>query len=282
MNKHEKDHLDELKNIDESSVEELAEYYPLLGKSAKQRILEKCLEKTDEAEFREGITVSGTEIYRRPLWSRILGAAAAFVCLAAVAGGAVLLKRNSSLYATHQSSGETSQSALVTTAAKTETVTASTTTTEAVTTTTEAASVFVETSEYIAYITTSETTEVTTTDDDTSTTETTTTDVTTTDDEETQETTETTAEVTEDMLTGSWNAGGGVRVFEFYGDGESGRYSAAETSQTFTYDIRDEVMTFHFSSGEPDILSGNVTYISEDSFLIRWDNGDTETFTRIG
>ena len=59
MKEHEKDHLAEIKDIDESSVEELAEMYPMLGKSAKQRILEKCLEKTDETEFQEGITVSG-------------------------------------------------------------------------------------------------------------------------------------------------------------------------------------------------------------------------------
>ena len=285
MKEHEKDHLAEIKDIDESSVEELAEMYPMLGKSAKQRILEKCLEKTDEAEFQEGITVSGTEIYKRPMWSRILSAAAALVCVSAVAGGAVLLKRNRLSYIPHQSTGETSQSALTTTAEVTEKITASTTTSDAVTTTTSTAIVAVETSEYIVYTTAPDFAESTTTTE-TTTTEVTTTDVTTTDDEENQETSETTAEITSDFLAGSWNAEGGVggRVFEFYSDGSSGKYNMNESGLglPFAYDLSNGTITFHFGAADTDPESGAIDCTGENSFIIRWEDGNTEIFTRIG
>ena len=78
MTEHEKNNLDELKDIDEAAVEEISSNYPMLGKSAKKSILEKCLEKTEEAGFEtNGITVSGTEVYHRPMWRRIAGSAAA-------------------------------------------------------------------------------------------------------------------------------------------------------------------------------------------------------------
>ena len=78
MTEHEKNDLGELKYIDDDSVEELSHDYPMLGRKAKKRILEQCLAKTAETDFDEnGITVSGTEVYRRPIWTKIAGTAAA-------------------------------------------------------------------------------------------------------------------------------------------------------------------------------------------------------------
>ena len=95
MIEHEKNNLDELKDIDEAAVEEISSNYPMLGKSAKKRILEKCLEKTEEAGFEtNGITVSGTEVYHRPMWRRIAGSAAAVAAAVAVIVGTVYVKRN--------------------------------------------------------------------------------------------------------------------------------------------------------------------------------------------
>lgn len=84
MNKNDKDIMNQLSDLDDFSVEEIAENYLALNRSAKKRILKKCLKKdsfSDEISLdgEEKITVSGTEHYDRKTWYKFVAAAATLV-----------------------------------------------------------------------------------------------------------------------------------------------------------------------------------------------------------
>lgn len=99
MNKNEKDFMNQLNNLDDLSVEEIAENYPALDEHSKKRILKKCMKKsgfstdTDD-DGREEIIVSGTERYNRASWYKYAASAAAFVIAAVGITSVVLLHRN--------------------------------------------------------------------------------------------------------------------------------------------------------------------------------------------
>ena len=99
MNKNEKDFMNQLNNLDDLSVEEIAEKYPALDEHSKKRILKKCMKKSGfsadtEDDGREEIVVSGTERYNRASWYKYAASAAAFVIAAVGITSVVLLHRN--------------------------------------------------------------------------------------------------------------------------------------------------------------------------------------------
>lgn len=99
MNKNEKDFMFQLSNLDDFSVEEIAENYPALNKKAKKRILKKCIKKhsfSAEIDYDgEGKnTISGTERYNRNMWYKFAASAAAFVVAIGGITGVFMLNRN--------------------------------------------------------------------------------------------------------------------------------------------------------------------------------------------
>lgn len=99
MNKEKKDFMNQLSNLDDFSVEEIAEKYPALPKSAKKRILKQCIKKdslSDETVHDgEGrITISGTERYNRKPWYNFAASAAAFIIAVGGITSAFMLCRN--------------------------------------------------------------------------------------------------------------------------------------------------------------------------------------------
>lgn len=99
MNKNEKDFMNQLNNLDDLSVEEIAENYPALDEHSKKRILSKCMRKSGfstgiDDDGREEIVVSGTERYNRAPWYKYAASAAAFVIAAVGITSVVLLHRN--------------------------------------------------------------------------------------------------------------------------------------------------------------------------------------------
>ena len=283
MTEHEKDHLTELKDIDESSVEEIAEYYPMLGKDAKKRILQKCLEKTNEAEFSDGFTVSGTEIYRRPVWSRILSTAAVVAGAAVMVTGALFLSRNRSVESDPLADME-EPTTVVTTSAQTSTTTAAETNTEYVTTTSQEVVLYVETSETIPIISTlvTESSNAVSTDT-TEATETTSTDVTTDEDGQVETTTEAWDEITPEFLMGLWISDNS-KNYEFYTDGSGGRCWSEETGTGlgFAYELTNGIISFRFAYADASPENGTIERTGENSFLIHWHNGTSEYFSSIG
>lgn len=84
MNKNEKDLMNQLSDLDDFSVEEIAEKYPALSGNTKKRILKKCKQKDSsysgiESDGENSISISGTERYDRKLWYKFAATAAAFV-----------------------------------------------------------------------------------------------------------------------------------------------------------------------------------------------------------
>lgn len=99
MNKEKKDFMNRLSNLDDFSVEEIAEKYPALPKSAKKRILKQCIKKdsfSDEiiSDGEGRITISGTERYNRKPWYNFAASAAAFVIAIGGITGVFMLSRN--------------------------------------------------------------------------------------------------------------------------------------------------------------------------------------------
>lgn len=99
MNKNDKDFMDQLSNLDDSSVEEIAENYPALYGNTKKRILKKCLKKDGfsneiEGDGKEVITISGTERYKSRPWYRFAASAAAFVVAVVGITSVFMLNRN--------------------------------------------------------------------------------------------------------------------------------------------------------------------------------------------
>ncbi len=101
MNKNKNDFMNRLSNLDDFSVEEIAEKYPALDKKTKKRILKQCMKKDvffseSGCEGKDEITVSGTERYkRRHLYRyRFVASAAAFVLAVMGITSVCMLNRN--------------------------------------------------------------------------------------------------------------------------------------------------------------------------------------------
>ncbi|NLT09094.1 MAG: hypothetical protein GXY08_06290 [Ruminococcus sp.] len=90
-----KDLMDMLGQPDEAELEKLAENSPLPDEAMKERIVRACLAKTGEApEEQAADTAGGTEIYRRPRWTALAAAAAAFAIVIAGGAGIVMIGKN--------------------------------------------------------------------------------------------------------------------------------------------------------------------------------------------
>lgn len=99
MNKNEKDFMSQLSNLDDFSVEEIAENYPALDKNTKKRILKKCKKKdcfytNTDYDREDEITVSGIEHYNRASWYKYVSSAAAFVIAVVGIASVVMINRN--------------------------------------------------------------------------------------------------------------------------------------------------------------------------------------------
>lgn len=96
MNNKEKDFMSQLSNLDNFSVEEIAEKYPALNESAKKRILKKCMKKESFSadinyDGEEEIILSKTKNHHRSLWYRYGSFAAAFVLTAVTITSVIML-----------------------------------------------------------------------------------------------------------------------------------------------------------------------------------------------
>lgn len=286
MIEHEKNNLTDLKDIDDDSVEELSHSYPMLGRNAKKRILEKCLEKTEEAGYDpNGISVSGTEIYNRPMWRRIAGTAAAAAAAFAVITGAVYLRKTISPTIKDPLSAPGSGSIEENTENNTDN-TDEEEYTEAVTTAdiTQAFE-FVTTDGSLYTAVTSSYQSVVSTVSTETTAETTTTDETTTDEDSAAEaTTETQAELTMEFLAGKWEASSSEdeREFEFYSDTLGGKVNntAFNIGLPFTYVISGDTISFRFGGAEegPDIAT--VERTDSKHMIFCWEDGKIEELTK--
>lgn len=99
MNKNEKDFMNQLSNLDDFSVEEIAENYPALDENTKKRILKKCMKKDSlsaETDYdgEKKITVSGIEHYNRASWHKYASSAAAFILAFVGIASVVIINRN--------------------------------------------------------------------------------------------------------------------------------------------------------------------------------------------
>lgn len=98
MSKNKKDFMEQLNNLDDISVEEIAENYPALDEHSKKRILNKCMKKSgfsdNTDDGREEMVVSGTERYNRAVWYKYAASAAAFVIAVVGITSVVLIHRN--------------------------------------------------------------------------------------------------------------------------------------------------------------------------------------------
>ena len=292
----------DLTGLDDETVEKLAARYPVNDEDTKNRIMEKFLEKTgyepEEADDEPAITVSGTERYHRPFWSRYIGTAAAL--LLAVGGIAGIFKLGSGL-------GGPADPVFTTLPETTQATEAATEATAPVTTEAEVAT---EAAQYTepAVVNENRTTASTTDTTDTETTATTD----TTDTAETGTGTETStepvsAETTpaEDlpsdeeikfMLTGKWIASGedGNKteyVFETYSDGSLGGIAVDlspenihQIGNSFNVDIDGKHLMFHFITTDDDspaTIDWEGDSLSE-GFTLVWDGTDIEvTFTPV-
>ncbi len=102
--------LSALENADEEMLEKMAESYQAVTKKDIARLFERTEKKTNvRTEEAENITVvSGVEVYRRPVWRKILATASAIVIAAgACVGGFVLLRSSKSKPDTLTSQTET-------------------------------------------------------------------------------------------------------------------------------------------------------------------------------
>lgn len=107
----EKDFMEKLNNLDDESVEEIAENYPVLDENSKRRILKQCMKKsglsdsdieitenTEDTDIYENAeeenSVSGIERYDRPLWHRYIGSAAALIVAIVGIASVVVLHGN--------------------------------------------------------------------------------------------------------------------------------------------------------------------------------------------
>ena len=89
-----KDFMDMLNEPDEAVMEELAESSPLPDGRMKKRIVENCMRKTASGAADEEDYAGGTDVIRRPRWTGLAAAAAAFALVIAGGAGVVMLGRN--------------------------------------------------------------------------------------------------------------------------------------------------------------------------------------------
>ncbi len=99
MNKNDNDLMNQLSNLNDLSVEEIAEKYPAINKKIKKRIFKKCLKKNGfsaeiESDGNEAVTVSGIERYKRRHLYRFAASAAAFVVAVGGITSVFMLNRN--------------------------------------------------------------------------------------------------------------------------------------------------------------------------------------------
>ncbi|MBR6967544.1 MAG: hypothetical protein IKH78_03335 [Ruminococcus sp.] len=89
--------LDTLENADEETLKKIAADCPASEEEkeimfAMSRRIYK--ERTKESDYKNGMEVSGVEVYKKPKWHGFAAAAAAFVIVAGVVAGGMLLKKN--------------------------------------------------------------------------------------------------------------------------------------------------------------------------------------------
>ncbi len=281
-----------LRSLSEEAEEVIAEEYPPLDDAAHQRILMKCgltdelpdikFEQNEMKEEIDDFTVTGTELYKRPVWYKFAASAAAVVLAAAGIGGAIALSRNgrpdidpnhgASMSAdTTDPEESTINGAVKATSPSAEAATESATVEDA--------------TDYSPVISTTEvTTEATTS----STTETTTAPEETTDPAEAEEPTETTTTAAEEptgpvedakLPEGYWvsESSEGKRYWVFFSDGSGGTYVDAGSGMGlgFMMDIEGTSLTFHIGSIDDD-TPAQITWHGTDSFTLRWTEHDLE------
>jgi len=110
MNKNDKDFMERLTDLDDESVEEIAQDYPALDEKAQKRILKQCLRKSglpdgdieitqntgiyEDDSDEDEISVSGIERYERPLWHKYVSSVAVMAVAVIGIASVVLLKGN--------------------------------------------------------------------------------------------------------------------------------------------------------------------------------------------
>ena len=290
----------------EDRAEELSEFLPPLSDDDKKRIAESVMKKLDsntqcsaDTSAEPEITVSGTEMYRRPKWYRYAASAAALAVAVIGIGSVALMNR-------HTGGNQGGQSSQVATGFTVNTFVATTTaaaTTAAATTTTSAVTAAaVQTAPVVVSETPAVSTETVstslTTETSASTTETTeTTSVSSTTVTDTQTTAASTTE-TEPVTTtaseplpfreGVWkaeSADGSEREISFYSnpDGYGGSITATDDNPygyglPFQCEVEGNTIVFHIASVD-NITRAEYTVIGEDTVTLDWDNGSSETLT---
>ncbi|MDE6092071.1 MAG: hypothetical protein K2G14_03140 [Ruminococcus sp.] len=98
MNKNKKDFMNQLSDLDDLSVEEIAENYPALDEKTKKRIIRKSMKKyrfsADRNNYSEELTVSGTEHYNRVTWYKYASSVAALVVAVVGIASVVMIRGN--------------------------------------------------------------------------------------------------------------------------------------------------------------------------------------------
>ena len=104
--------LDILENADSRTIETLSESYSALSDSDVSRLFARSEElfrsRTTEGRGEYSTSVSDVEIYHRPLWQKILTAAASMVLICSAFAGAAIFCKNNSDYRFGKDGGESS------------------------------------------------------------------------------------------------------------------------------------------------------------------------------
>ena len=81
-----------LENADKDILDALSSKYSAVSNKEAEKIFERVTGNTEahDAEIR----IHGVEVYRRPVWRKMLAAASAFVLVAGAVTGSVLLLKN--------------------------------------------------------------------------------------------------------------------------------------------------------------------------------------------
>ncbi|MDE6666439.1 MAG: hypothetical protein K2K14_09720 [Ruminococcus sp.] len=98
MNKNKKDFMNQLSDLDDLSVEEIAENYPALDEKTKKRIVRKSMKKyrflADRNNYSEELTVSGTERYNHVTWYKYASSVAALLVAVVGIASVVMIRGN--------------------------------------------------------------------------------------------------------------------------------------------------------------------------------------------
>ena len=109
MDREEKILYENLHGFDDKTVMTIAVEYPALYRAARERIMKLCVHKTPVSFFKvnntksDMQTVTGTEIYHRPLWRKYLSSVAAILLIAIGAGCMMYAGRNANINITPNS-----------------------------------------------------------------------------------------------------------------------------------------------------------------------------------